>query len=380
MAKRDYYEVLELQKNAGADDLKRAYRKLAFKYHPDRNQGDAAAESRFKEAAEAYEVLSDPEKRRVYDQFGHAGLDGAGGGRGFSSFEDIFSAFGEIFGGGGGGGRSPFDDLFGFGRGGRRARVERGASLKCDLTLELDEVARGVEKTIELKRAEICEECSGSGSKKGTSPIACPDCGGAGAIQVSQGFFAIRQTCPRCHGEGTFVQTPCEACKGAGKTPRRREITVRVPAGIADGTQLRVAGEGEPGKNGGPRGDLYCFVHQAPHPIFQRDGDDLVCEMPISYSQAALGAEVEVPTLKGKSHLKIPRGTQTHKVFRLKGLGLPNVYGHGRGELLVKVVIETPKKLSTRQEELLREFAETEELQVSPQRKSFLDKVRELFE
>ncbi len=378
MAKRDYYTVLDVPKNASADDLKRAYRKLAFKFHPDRNPGDADAEAKFKEAAEAYEILSDAESRRVYDQFGHAGLEGAGAGpRGFSSFDDIFSAFSDIF-GGGGGGRSPFDDLFG--RGGRRSRAERGNSLKCELTLTFDEIARGVEKTIDLKRNEPCEECEGSGAKKGTSPVACPDCGGAGAIQVSQGFFAIRQTCPRCRGEGTFVQTPCEKCRGSGRVPQRREITVRVPPGVAEGTQLRVTGEGESGRNGGPRGDLYCFVKQAPHPIFQREGDDLICEMPISFSQAALGADVEVPTLKGKTNLKIPRGTQTNKVFRLRGLGLPNVYGQGRGELLVKVVIETPKKLSPRQEELLREFAETEELQVSPQRKSFLDKVRDLFD
>lgn len=381
MAKRDYYEVLEVDKSAAADDIKRAYRKLAFKFHPDRNQGDAEAEQSFKEAAEAYEVLSSTDKRRIYDQFGHAGLDGAGGGhRGFSGVEDIFAAFGDIFGRGGGG--SPFDEFFGAGRsrGGGRSRVERGASLKCELDLDLNEVSSGAEKTIELRRNELCESCSGSGAKQGTQPTTCRDCGGAGQVQMSQGFFTIRQTCPRCRGQGTFIEAPCGECRGEGLTPRKREITVRIPAGVQDGTQLRVTGEGEPGRNGGPRGDLYCFVRVKPHSIFGRDEDDLLCEMPISFVQAALGSEVEVPTLKGPQALTIPKGTQTGKTFRMRGLGLPNVHGHGKGDMRVRVVIETPRKLTPKQEDLLREFAGTEDLKVSPQRKSFLDKVKDLFD
>ncbi len=378
MAKRDYYEVLEVAKDASPDDIKRSYRKLAFKYHPDRNHDDASAEERFKEAAEAYEVLSDEKKRRIYDQFGHAGLAGAGAGpRGFSGVEDIFSAFGDIFGGPG----SPFEDLFGGrGRGRSGRRVERGASLKCQIELTLVEVMAGVEKTIELRRNEFCESCGGNGAAKGTSPTSCTDCNGSGQIQMSQGFFAIRQTCPRCRGEGTVVTRPCGECRGTGRVAKKREITVRIPAGVQDGTQLRVTGEGEPGRNGGPRGDLYCFVRVREHSIFQRQDDHLICEMPISFSQAALGADVEVPTLGGKTSLKIPRGTQSGNVFPLRGMGLPNVYGHGRGDLHVRVVIETPRKLTPRQEDLLREFAKTEELQVSPQRKTFLDKVRELFD
>jgi len=389
MAKRDYYAVLEVARDAGGDDIKRSYRKLALKFHPDRNPDNPEAERNFKEAAEAYEVLSNPEKRKIYDQFGHSGLDGAGAGpRGFNNMEDIFSAFSDIFGGGGGGrggagrGGSPFDDLFGFGRDRRSGagRAERGASLKCEISLSLDDVTKGIEKTIELRRNELCETCKGSGAKPGTTPSACATCDGVGQVQRSQGFFAIRQTCPACHGEGTRIDKPCGDCRGSGRSAVKREITVRIPAGVHDGTQLRVSGEGEPGRHGGPRGDLYCFVRVKPHPIFRREDDDLVCEMPISFTQAALGAEVEVPTLKGRSQLKIPRGTQSHKVFRLRGLGLPNVYGHGRGDLMVRVVIETPARLTEKQSQLLREFAETEELQVSPERKSFMDKVKDLFD
>lgn len=383
--KRDYYEVLEVSREASADDIKRSYRKLALKFHPDRNPGNAEAETKFKEAAEAYEVLSDDQKKKVYDQFGHAGLDGqgmGGGARGFSSFEDIFRQFSDVFGGGGGGG-SPFDDLFG-GRGRRggagKPQPERGPSLKCQITLTLDEVERGAEKTIELRRNELCEPCGGSGAKSGSQPVTCPDCGGFGQVQVSQGFFAIRQTCPRCRGEGTIIQNPCGTCRGSGRQPKKREITVHIPAGVPEGAQLRVSGEGEPGKNGGPRGDLYCFVQIAEHAIFQREENDLVCDMPISFSQAALGADVDVPSLRGKNSLKIPRGTNSGKVFRMKGLGLPSVNGHGRGDLLVRVNIEVPKKLAPKQEELLREFAKTEEHQVGPERKGWLDKVKELFD
>jgi molecular chaperone DnaJ len=371
MADRDYYEVLDVPKNSSSDDIKRAYRKLAFKYHPDRNGNDTDAEARFKEAAEAYEVLSDDRKRQIYDQYGHAGLKGAGaGGRGFSSFEEIFSAFGDVFAGSG------FEDFFGRGRG----RSQRGASLKVEIELTLDEIDQGAEKPVALRRAEPCADCSGSGAKAGTKRKTCQDCGGHGQIQISQGFFAIRQPCPRCRGAGSTIDSPCETCRGAGRVPKSLTITVRVPPGVPDGAQLRVAGEGELGADGGARGDLYCFVRVKPHPIFERDGDDLICDMPITFAQAALGADVEVPTLRGKSRIEIPRGTQSGKVFTLGREGLKNVHGHSRGDLHVRVAVEVPRKVTPRQEELLREFAQTEDASVSPQRRSFLDKVRELFD
>ncbi len=380
MAKRDYYEVLEVERTSSQDDIKRSYRKLAFKYHPDRNKGNAEAEQRFKEAAEAYEVLSDDQKRAIYDKYGHKGLEGAAGGgaRGFASFEDIFAAFGDIFGGGGSsGGGSPFDEMFGF-RG--RGRGERGPSLKAEIELTLDEVDKGAEKKVDIRRAEPCETCSGTGAKVGTKRKTCAECGGHGQIQISQGFFAIRQVCPRCQGAGSVIETPCTACRGAGRVPKKLTITVRVPAGVPDGVQLRVAGEGELPQQGDARGDVYCFIKVKPHPIFTRDGDDLVCEMPITFPQAALGADVEVPTLSGRTPLTIPRGTQSGKIFELSGLGLQNMQGYGRGNLLVKVAVEVPRKLTPRQEVLLREFAEGEEASATPRRKSFLDKVRELFE
>lgn len=379
MAKRDYYEILEVDRTADNGEIKRTYRKLALKYHPDRNRGDAEAEAKFKEAAEAYEVLSDENKRRIYDEYGHRGLSGSGAGpRGFSNFEDIFSAFGDVFGGGGGGGG--FDDLFGFGRGRGGRRVERGRSLKVRVEVTLDEAAVGVDRTLELRRQEVCDDCSGNGTKGGGEPAACSDCGGVGQIQVSQGFFAIRQTCPRCRGAGSVIEDPCGTCRGQGLVPKKIEIKVRVPKGIQDETQLRVQGEGEPGRSNGPRGDLFCHVTVKQHAIFNRDGDDLVCEMPISFTQAALGADVEVPTLTARTSLKIPAGTQSGKVFRVRAQGMPNVYGQGTGDLRVQVVIETPKNLTERQEELLREFAQTEEADVTPHRRSWLDKVRELFD
>jgi molecular chaperone DnaJ len=381
MAKRDYYEVLGVKRNANPDELKRAYRKLAMKYHPDRNKGDEKAADYFKEATEAYEVLNDAEKRRIYDQFGHDGLKQGGYQRGFSSFEDIFSMFGDIFGGRGGG--SIFEDFFDFGgRGGghRRSRAQRGASLKCDLDISLNEAFEGVEKTIDLKRNEICRTCSGSGAKPGTAPKVCTQCQGRGEILQSQGFFSLRTACPQCQGAGEVIDKPCADCRGTGRILTKRQITVRIPPGIQDGTQMRVSGEGEPGFNGGPRGDLYCIIHIDPHPLFERIDDDLLCELPLAFSQAALGTKVEVPSLQGKVLLKIPKGTQTSRVFRMKGLGMPNVYGHGTGDLLIQVKIETPQKLTTQQEKLLREYAELEEKNVTPERKSFFDKVKSLFE
>jgi molecular chaperone DnaJ len=381
MAERDYYEVLGVKRNATPDELKRAYRKLAMTYHPDRNKGDEKAAEYFKEATEAYEVLNDVEKRRIYDQFGHDGLKQGGYQRGFSSFEDIFSMFGDIFGGRGGG--SIFEDFFDFGgraSGRRRSRAQRGASLKCDLEISLKEAFEGVEKTIDLKRNEICKTCSGSGAKPGTSPKVCSHCQGRGEILQSQGFFSLRTTCPHCQGTGEMIEKPCTGCRGAGRILSKRQITVRIPPGIHDSTQMRVSGEGEPGFNGGPRGDLYCIIHLHPHPLFERIEDDLLCEIPIAFSQAALGTKLEVPSLEGKVVLKIPTGTQTGRIFRMKGLGMPNVYGHGKGDLLIKVKIETPQKLTPQQEQILREYAKLEEKNVTPERKSFFEKVKSLFE
>ncbi len=375
--KRDYYEVLGVNRNADAAELKKAYRKLALKYHPDRNKGDSGAANKFKEASEAYEVLNDSEKRRIYDQFGHEGLDRGGYQRGFASFEDIFSMFGDIFGGG-----SFFDDFFGQGtsRRGSRTRPSRGASLKCEVQISLSDAFTGVDKTIDLNRKEICNNCNGTGAAPGTSVAVCSTCRGAGQVQQSQGFFALRTVCPTCSGAGEVVEKPCTYCRGTGRSPKKRRITVHVPAGVHDGTQMRVSGEGEPGYNSGPRGDLYCIIRVRSHPLFDRDGDNLICEVPISFSQAALGTEIDVPTISGTASLKIPTGTQTGKIFRLKKLGMPDVYGRGKGDLLVRVKIEVPHKLTARQKELLKEFAATEEKNVTPERKSFFKKVKKIFE
>jgi molecular chaperone DnaJ len=376
--KRDYYDVLGIPKNADDAAIKRAYRKIALKYHPDKNPGNREAEENFKEAAEAYEVLSDPQKRNAYDRFGHAGV--GGGGPHFTSVEDIFSAFGDIFGGRGG---SIFEDLFGgaFG-GGRRggAARNRGAHLKVDLDISLEDVLNGVKKTIEIQRNETCGECGGSGAQAGTRPAGCTQCGGRGFVVQQQGFFAMRTTCPRCRGTGEIIENPCRACGGAGRAPKNREVTVTIPPGVEDGMQLRLSGEGETGHRGGPRGDLYVEVHVRPHSLFRRGGDDVLLEVPIGFAQAALGAEIEVPTLKGKSNLTIPRGTQSGTTLRMKGLGLPRLDGYGVGNQLVRIVVEVPTKLDKEHEELLRRYAELEQRSVGTRQKSFWDKVREIFE
>ncbi len=373
--KRDYYDVLGVPKNADAATIKRIYRKIALKYHPDKNPGNKDAEERFKEAAEAYEILSDPQKRERYDRFGHAGV-GSGASH-FGSFEEIFSAFGDVFGAGGGG--SIFEDLFG----GRRtggARGRHGAHLKVDLQITLEDVRTGTRKTIEIQRNETCPTCRGSGAKPGTTPITCAQCGGRGEIVRSQGFFAMRSTCPRCHGTGEVIESPCGACGSRGRRPEKREITVNIPPGVGHGTQLRVSGEGEAGPRGGSRGDLFCEIHVKRHPFFVRHGDDLLLEMPIGFAQAALGAEIEVPTLQGKSRLKIPPGTASGTRLRMRGMGVPSLDGYGVGDQLVRVVVEVPTKLDKEHEEVLRRYAELEEQNVGAKRRSFLDKVRELFE
>lgn len=367
---RDYYEVLGVSREASVDDIKKAYRKLAMKYHPDRNPDDAEAEKQFKEAAEAYEVLSEPEKRQRYDQFGRGGLKGAYQPHGFTDIHDIFSQFGDIFGGGG-----IFGDIFG--GSGRRRGPRAGASLRCEIVLTLEECATGVKKKIHLKRREQCDACQGTGAKPGSSPETCSTCGGAGMVQRSQGFFSMRTACPRCHGEGKVIRDPCASCRGSGFVTKKREVSVKVPSGIEDGTQLRMHAEGEAGEPGAPRGDLYCFIRVKPHDFFERHGDDLVAVVPIAYSQAALGAEIEVPTIWGKSSsVKVPPGTQSGQMLRLRGQGMPNVRGRGQGNLLVQVYVEIPKALTEEQQKILRKLAEIEEKNVSPERKSFLDKVK----
>jgi len=371
-AKRDYYEVLGVARTASDEEIKRAYRKLAMKYHPDRADGDkAAAEARFKECAEAYEVLSDAQKRQRYDQYGHAGVAGR---HDFSHMDvsDIFSMFDEIFGGMGGG--------FGPRRGGGRSGAQRGFDLETQVELSLEEVARGAEKTIEFDRSDKCESCGGSGAKPGSSPIVCPQCGGQGRV-AQQGFggmFRMVTTCPACRGHGQVIREHCPACRGTGRQARRRVVTIHIPPGVHDGQAVRVAGEGEPGVGGGPHGDLHCYIVIRPHPLFSRHNNDLVCQVPISFTQAALGATIEVPSLSGKEQLEIPPGTQHGEVFKIKGKGLPDLRSKRTGDELIQVLIEIPKKLTEKQRQLLRDFAATEDASVMPQRKSFMDKLKEL--
>ncbi len=371
--KQDYYEILGVSRDATQEEIKAAYRREALKHHPDRNKGDKEAERRFKEAAEAYEVLSNPEKRARYDRYGHEGLSRSGAAPGFSTVEDIFRHFGDIFGGG-----SIFDDLFGMG-GGRRSGGGRGASLRCRVRISFEEMARGVEKTIGLRREERCGTCGGTGARPGSAPRTCPYCRGRGEIQQTHGFFAVRTVCPRCQGRGSVIEDPCPECRGAGRVRRARDLTVRIPAGIEDGTQIRISGEGDAGEQGGAPGDLYCQVLVEAHPFFTREGNDLYCEVPISFAQAALGARVEVPGISSTETLEIPRGTQSGSLFRIRGKGLPDVHGRGTGDLVVRVVVETPRKLTRRQEELLRELAKTEDENVSPRRRSFFEKIKERF-
>ncbi len=366
MAKRDYYDILGVAKNASRDEIKKSYHRLALKYHPDRNPGDAKAEASFKEAAEAYAILSDDEKRRQYDTFGHVG-DGP---QGFGNVEDIFSAFSEIF-----GGSSVFGDFFG---GGGRQRGRRGASLRCAIELDFTEPVEVTQKTIALRRAEPCGTCDGTGAKPGTKPATCKQCNGAGVVMTSAGFFSMRSTCPRCGGRGETITDPCGTCNGTGREAKEREITIKIPAGIEDGLTLRIPGEGERGEGGAPPGDLLCEVHIRSHSLFKRAGADVYLELPVGFAQAALGAKVEVPTLRGKAELKVERGTQAGTVLRLKGEGFPRLEGYGRGDQLVEIVVEVPSKLTREQEKLLREFAEMEEQHITPERKSFLDKVKKL--
>lgn len=370
MAKQDYYEVLGVPRDAPDREISRAYRKLAVKYHPDSNPGDEGASAQFKLCAEAYEVLSDPEKRKRYDQYGHAGVEGAAGG--FSSAEDIFAAFGDIFGGGG-----IFGDFFG-GRGsGRRQR--RGNDLRVDVSLSLEEAARGTTRTIKFPRNTACQTCSGSGSRPGSQPQRCSHCGGRGQVVQSAGILSVQTTCPACRGAGARITDPCQDCRGQGVVQQNVSLDVDIPAGVDDGMRVRVRGQGEQGPEGTIPGDCYCFISVEAHRLFHRDGRNLILQLPVSYTQAALGAEIEVPTLDGREKLKVPRGTQSGEVFKLAGQGMPDPQGGRRGDLLVQTFIETPRKLSAEQEKLLRSLAELEHTEVLPQRKKFLDRLKEYF-
>jgi molecular chaperone DnaJ len=377
---RDYYEILTVERSATDEDIKRAYRRLAMKYHPDRNPGDTEAETRFKEAAEAYEVLSDPDKRKRYDRFGHEGVRGGGAAaHDFSRMDpsDIFSMFEEIFGGGFGG--------FG-GRPGQRRAAARGYDLETQVSLTLEDVLKGCEREVEFTRLDVCETCTGSGAKAGTKPITCPTCAGQGKVQQQGlgGMFRMVTACPACRGRGTVVKDICEACRGKGRVPKRRSIAVKIPPGISPGQAVRVAGEGEPPPpeaspaGQGLRGDLHVVVNVKEHDLFKRDGDTLILEMPTSFTQAALGAQVRVPTLEGEASLTIPRATQHGAVFRIPGEGLPNLRSGRRGDLIVIIAIEIPRKLSSAQEQLLREFAKTEDHHVMPESQGFFKKIKDL--
>ena len=380
MAKRDFYEILGVAKNASDDEIKKAYRKLAMKHHPDRNPDSKGSEEKFKEAKEAYEMLSDAQKREAYDRYGHAGVDpnmGGGGGFGGAGAGGFSDAFGDIFG-----------DIFGNAARGGGSRgggpqVYRGADLRYNLDITLEQAANGFDTTIRVPSWDSCEVCHGSGAKPGTQPTSCPTCGGHGQVRMQQGFFSIQQTCPKCHGTGKIIPEPCVTCSGAGRIKRNKTLEVKIPAGIDDGMRIRSSGNGEPGMNGGPPGDLYVEIHIKAHTVFQREGDDLHCEIPISFAKAALGGEIEVPTLSGKASFTLPEGTQSGKTFRLRGKGVKGVRSGYAGDLFCHVVIETPVKLTDRQRELLREF---EQLTVeggakhSPQSKSWKEKVKGFFE
>jgi molecular chaperone DnaJ len=344
MTKRDYYEILGIEKNAAEDEIKKNYRRLAMLYHPDRNPGDKEAEEKFKEAAEAYEVLSDSQKREIYDRYGHEGLNGTGF-RGFSGFDDIFSSFGSIF-----------EDIFGYSQGRSRTAARAGADLRYDLQITFLDAAFGVSTEIEIVKMESCNECSGLGTAPGTTPETCPRCGGRGQITQSSGFFSISSTCSYCRGQGTIITNPCKACKGTGKEQIKKTASIKIPAGVESGSRLRLRGEGETGQFGGPPGDLYVFIHVQPHEFFERRGNDIYCRVPISFVQAALGATLEVPTLNGTESLKIPKGTQHGKSFRLKGKGIAHLRGFGRGDQFVEAQVVVPTNLTRKQEELLREF------------------------
>ena len=372
MSKRDYYEVLGVDKSAGEREIKKAYKKLAMKYHPDRTQGDKGLEDKFKEIQEAYEILSDSQKRAAYDQYGHAGVDPNRGGGGFGGGADFGDIFGDVFG-----------DIFGGGRGGRQSRARQGSDLRYNLELTLEEAVRGKSVDIRVPTLVECEVCDGSGAKKGSSPKTCPTCHGNGQVQMRQGFFAVQQTCPTCSGKGKIIEDPCNSCHGHGRKEKTKTLNVKIPAGVDTGDRIRLSGEGEAGENGAPPGDLYVQVHVREHDILKRDGNNLYCEVPLSFTTAALGGELEVPTLDGKVKLKISPETQTGRMFRLRGKGVKSVRSGAMGDLMCKVVVETPVNLSSRQKELLQELEESmgkASSKHSPKAQGFFDGVKKFFD
>jgi molecular chaperone DnaJ len=371
--KRDYYEILGVSRAASDVEIKSAYRKLAMQYHPDRNPNNPDAEEKFKECSEAYAVLADQDKRARYDRFGHAGVAGAAGAAGFDPtvFQDFGDIFGDFFG---------FGDLFGGGASGRgRSRAQRGADLREDLTLEFDEAVFGTETQVTVRRHEACQDCKGSGAAPGKAPVACRTCGGRGQVRYQQGFFSIARTCTTCQGKGSVITDPCPKCKGQGRTLSQKKIQVNIPAGVEDGTRIRYASLGEAGYFGGPPGDLYIVLHVKEHPFFEREGNDLRCVIPISFSQAALGTEIKVPTIDGEHLLKVPDGTQSGTTFRVRNKGVPVLNGHGKGDLFVEVRVQVPSKLNKRQRELLQEFDGMTQIENTPQRRTLLGKVKDIF-
>ena len=389
MSKRDYYEVLGVERGASDDDIKKSYRKQAVKFHPDKNPGDKSAEDKFKELGEAYEALSDPQKRAAYDQYGHAAFDsrrrpGAGAGRG-GPFHDPFDVFREVFGGAGGGGGAGFEDILGQffgGSGGGRSDPsgpQRGSDLRYDLEIEFEEAAGGCEREISITKLDECETCDGSGAEEGAKRHVCNTCGGRGQVVTARGIFSIAQTCPRCEGAGRIVDKPCRKCQGAGRLEKTKKVNFRIPAGVDTGARLRSSGNGEAGVRGGSAGDLFVVLHVKAHPLFQREGDDLIYEMPISFVQAALGAEIEVPSLTGQAIIRIPAGTQTGAMFRVKGKGVKNLQGYGTGDLHVRVSAEVPSHLNAAQRAKLEEFAALCDEKVNPQSRSFFEKAKSFF-
>jgi molecular chaperone DnaJ len=373
--KRDYYEVLGVGRNASEEEVKRAYRKLAVKFHPDKNPDDPHAEEKFKELGEAYDVLMDLDKRAAYDRFGHAAF--ASGGAGFGGFHDPFDIFREVFGGGGFGG-GIFETFFG-GAGARTEDRQRGSDLRYDMQIGLEEAAFGVEKEIEIEKLDTCEKCHGSGAEPGSRTINCPTCGGRGQVISSRGFFHVSQTCPRCRGAGEIIEKPCPKCHGEGRVEKLSRVKLKIPGGIREGSRLRSSHNGEAGVRGAPPGDLYVVIHIKEHKIFQREGDDLYCEVPIAFSLAALGGEVDVPTLEGKAHLKVPAGTQSGQMFKLRGKGITNVNGRGRGDLFARLIVEVPSRLNAEQRRRLEEFAALCSDENAPLRKSFFERAKEFF-
>jgi molecular chaperone DnaJ len=372
--KRDYYEVLGVQRGATEQEIKSAYRKLALQYHPDRNPDNPGAEEKFKECSEAYAILADTEKRSLYDRFGHAGVGNAGAGAGFDPtvFQDFSDIFGEFFG---------FGDLFGGGRSGRgRSRVQRGADLREDITIEFEEAVFGAEKKISYRRHDLCETCRGSGSAGGKAPVSCRTCGGRGQVRYQQGFFSVARTCPACQGSGSVVSDPCTKCKGEGRVVQSKTVEAKIPAGVEDETRIRFTGLGEAGLHGGPSGDLYVVLHVKDHPFFERQGNDLHCVVPVSFTQAALGAEIKVATLEGEHSLMVPESTQSGTVLKIRNKGVPVLNGHGKGDLFVEIRVQTPAKLTKRQRELLEELQGTTPIENKPQQRSILGKMKDMFE